>query len=195
MNGKSVPGPNTGNCRGDVRAPKIPDCAKTPYNYVLTLEKASLWAAPVPRPAELEALTARVAENNHFAASRIAHDPVIAQLQQRIKHVIYIVKENRTYDQVLGDLEKGDGDPSHCGVSRSLLRLTTTPLHVTSSPSTIFYDSGEVSGVGWNWSTAARTTDYTEKSVPPSMPAAASTTTGKAPTATSTSASAITRNA
>jgi len=167
VNGKSVPGPNTGNCRGDARAPKVPDCGKTPYSYVFTLEKASLWAAPVPQPAELVALTTRVAENNHFAAVRASiNDPVIAQLRQRIKHVIYIIKENRTYDQVLGDLEKGDGDPTitefpepvtpnHHALARNFVTLDN------------FYDSGEVSGVGWNWSTAARTTDYTEKTVPP----------------------------
>jgi DNA-binding beta-propeller fold protein YncE len=166
VNGKSVPGPNGGNCRGDARAPKIPDCAKVPFNYVLTLEKASLWAAPLPQGAELEAMTRRVAENNHFATVRASlEDPVMAQLRQRIKHVIYIIKENRTYDQVLGDLEKGDGDPSlaefpdpvtpnHHSLARNFVTLDN------------FYDSGEVSGVGWNWSTAARATDYTEKTVP-----------------------------
>ena len=167
VNGKSVPGPNAGNCRGDVKAPKIPDCSKTPYNYVLTLEKASLWAAPVPQGAEAEALTTRVAENNHFAAVRASlNDPVIAQLHQRIKHVIYIIKENRTYDQVLGDLEKGDGDPSIAEFPEPV-----TPNHHALARNFVtldnFYDSGEVSGVGWNWSTAARTTDYTEKTVPP----------------------------
>src|SRR5262249_10846098 len=99
VNGKSVPGPNPGNCRGDARAPKIPDCAKVPYNYVYTLEKASLWSAPVPLASELAALTQRVAENNRFATVRASlADPVIAELRQRIKHVIYVIKENRTYD-------------------------------------------------------------------------------------------------
>ncbi len=166
VNGKSVPGPNSGNCRGDARAPKIPDCAKVAYNYVLTLQKASLWAAPVPTGAELEALTKRVAENNHFAAVRTSlEDPAIAQLRQRIKHVIYIIKENRTYDQVLGDLEKGDGDPSLA----EFPDVVTPNFHALARNFVTldnFYDSGEVSGVGWNWSTAARTTDYTEKTVP-----------------------------
>ena len=166
VNGKSVPGPNPGNCRGDARAPKIPDCAKLPNNYVLMLEKASLWSAPVPSAAELEALTRRVAENNRFASVRVSGaDPAMAELRQRIKHVIYVIKENRTYDQLLGDLEVGDGDPS----------LTEFPEPVTPNHHSLarnfvtldnFLDSGEVSGVGWNWSVAARTTDYTEKTVP-----------------------------
>jgi DNA-binding beta-propeller fold protein YncE len=167
VNGKSVPGPNPGNCRGDARAPKIPDCAKQPNNYVLNLEKATLWAAPIPRGAELQALTNRVAENNRFAAVRAAiDDPLMAQLRQRIQHVIYVIKENRTYDQVLGDLENGDGDPSlaefpdpvtpnHHALARNFVTLDN------------FLDSGEVSGVGWNWTVGGRTTDYTEKTVPP----------------------------
>jgi DNA-binding beta-propeller fold protein YncE len=166
VNGKSLPGPNTGNCRGDVQAPQIPDCARTPNQYVYSLEKASLLSLPVPLPAELEALTKRVAANNRFELVRNATvDPVITELRKRIQHVIYIIKENRTYDQVLGDLEVGDGDPSltefpepispnHHSLARQFVTLDN------------FLDSGEVSGVGWNWTTAARTTDYTEKTVP-----------------------------
>jgi DNA-binding beta-propeller fold protein YncE len=167
VNSKSVPGPNPINCRGDAKAPKIPDCARGDgAQYVLTLEKASLWAAPVPAPAELAALTREVARNNRL--ERVAQPgaaPVLDQLRGKIQHVIYIVKENRTYDQILGDLEIGDGDPA----------LTEFPEPVTPNHHSFarrfvtldnFYDSGEVSGVGWKWSVAGRTTDYTEKTVP-----------------------------
>jgi DNA-binding beta-propeller fold protein YncE len=165
-NSKSMPGPNAGHCRGDARAPGIPDCARQGNNYVYWLQKGSLLAAPVPPPVELAALTERVAANNRFGVVRAQlQNPVIEQLRQRIQHVIYIVKENRTYDQVLGDLEVGNGDPSlaefpepltpnHHGLARNFVTLDN------------FLDSGEVSGVGWNWTVAARTTDYTEKTVP-----------------------------
>jgi len=67
--------------------------------------------------------------------------------------VIYIVKENRSYDQVLGDLEKGNGDPS-----LTLFPEAMTPNHHELARRFVtldnFFDSGEVSGVGWNWSTA-----------------------------------------
>jgi YVTN family beta-propeller protein len=166
-NAKSMPGPNSGDCRGDIKAPGIPDCTRKPGSYVYELEKGSLLVMPVPAPVELDALTRRVAENNHFDRVRTtATDPVIAAVRSHIQHVIYIVKENRTYDQVLGDLEVGDGDPSlaefpealgpnHHSLARNFVTLDN------------FLDSGEVSGVGWNWSVAARTTDYTEKTVPP----------------------------
>jgi hypothetical protein len=166
VNSKSVPGPNPGNCRGDVRAPNLPDCERASNGYVYELEKSSLMSAPIPQGAELAALTRLVAKNNGFDRLRPdAADPVMAQLRQRIKHVIYIIKENRTYDQVLGDLEVGNGDPT----------LTEFPEPITPNHHSIarrfvaldnFLDSGEVSGVGWNWSVAARTTDFTEKTVP-----------------------------
>jgi DNA-binding beta-propeller fold protein YncE len=167
VNGKSVPGPNQGNCRGDARAPTIPDCAKLPDNFVYFLEKGSLMSAPVPRPIEMEALTRRVAENNFFDVVRAGNnDAQIAELRRRVKHIIYVIKENRTYDQILGDLEVGDGDPALTEFPEPL-----TPNHHSLARNFVtldnFLDSGEVSGVGWNWTTAARTTDYTEKTVPP----------------------------
>ena len=86
-------------------------------------------------------------------------------LRQHIQHVIYIVKENRTYDQILGDLTNGsNGDPT----------LTQFPSFVTPNFHNLatnfvtldnFYDSGIVSMDGWQWSTAARALDLNEKSV------------------------------
>jgi DNA-binding beta-propeller fold protein YncE len=82
-----------------------------------------------------------------------------------IRHVIYILKENRTYDQILGDLPVGDGDPS----------LTMYGKEITPNEHKLalqfgvldnFYDSGEVSGDGHLWSTASTTSDYNEKGWP-----------------------------
>jgi DNA-binding beta-propeller fold protein YncE len=82
-----------------------------------------------------------------------------------IRHVIYILKENRTYDQVLGDLPVGDGDPS-----LTLYGAEVTPnLHKLALQFGVldnFYDSGEVSGDGHIWSNAAITSDYNEKNWP-----------------------------
>jgi hypothetical protein len=85
----------------------------------------------------------------------------------RIKHVIYIIKENRTYDQVLGDLKKdgkpvGNGDPSLTMYGEAI----TPNLHRLALQFGVldnFYDSGEVSGDGHVWSNAAIGTDYLEK--------------------------------
>jgi len=87
--------------------------------------------------------------------------------QGRIKHVIYIIKENRTYDQVFGDLKKdgkpvGNGDPSLTMYGEAI----TPNLHKLALQFGVldnFFDSGEVSGDGHVWSTAAIGTDYLEK--------------------------------
>jgi YVTN family beta-propeller protein len=169
-NGKSVPGPSLGQCRGDTQAPGIADCAAIPSanTYVLQLEKGALLSLPVPTAIELEDLTRQVAANDRFAVVNRGSGEagrVMTELSRKIQHVIYIIKENRTYDQVLGDLEVGNGDPALTEFPEAL----TPNLHSLARNFVTldnFYDSGEVSGVGWNWSTAARATDFTEKTVP-----------------------------
>ncbi|MGA9063508.1 MAG: bifunctional YncE family protein/alkaline phosphatase family protein [Terracidiphilus sp.] len=87
--------------------------------------------------------------------------------QHRIRHVIYIIKENRTYDQILGDL-KQDGKPVGNGDARlAMYGEAVTPnehkLALEFGVLDNFFDSGEVSGDGHVWSTAAIGTDYLEK--------------------------------
>ena len=79
-----------------------------------------------------------------------------------IQHVIYIVKENRTYDQVLGDMKEGNGDPSLV-----LFGENVTPnLHKLAREFVLldnFYVNSDVSADGHNWSTAAIAPDYVQK--------------------------------
>ncbi len=113
----------------------------------------------------LHASTQTVLESNRMRAARetinfaTGHNP--------IKHVIYIIKENRTYDQILGDLTKdgrpvGNGDPN-----LTMYGASITPnehkLALQFGVLDNFFDSGEVSGEGHVWSTAAIGTDYLEK--------------------------------
>jgi YVTN family beta-propeller protein len=167
VNGKSMPGPNPKGCRTTLTT-VIDDrpCAAA-GQYILQLEKGGFSVIPRPNAAELQELTQQVARNNHFTAPEAGPKSrqLFEFLRQRIKHVIYIVKENRSYDQVLGDLKKGNGDPS----------LTLFPEAMTPNQHDLarrfvtldnFYDSGEVSGLGWNWSTAARATDLAERTIP-----------------------------
>jgi YVTN family beta-propeller protein len=79
-----------------------------------------------------------------------------------IEHVIYIVKENRTYDQVLGDLAKGNGDPSLCLFPREI----TPNLHALAERFVQldnFHVCAEVSADGWNWSTSGMANEYTSR--------------------------------
>ena len=105
-------------------------------------------------------LTQQVAQDNLLRS-----DPgkiTFARGTNPIRHVIYVIKENRTYDQVLGDLKVGNGDPSLTMYGRDI-----TPnqhrLALQFGVLDNFYDSGEVSGDGHLWSTAAITSDYNEK--------------------------------
>lgn len=165
VNGKSDPGPNPLRDRG--LTPAKARAIKASNQYVLQLEKAGFQSFPAPGSADLERLTRQVLANDHLLATLTpAQEAIVAGLRQRIHHVIYIIKENRTYDQVLGDLAGANGDPA----------LTEFPQPDTPNFHALARDfvaldhfecSGEVSGVGWPWSTSARSTDVDEKEIPP----------------------------
>ena len=82
-----------------------------------------------------------------------------------IKHVIYLIKENRTYDQVFGDVKEGNGDPHLC-----LFPESVTPNHHALARQFVlldnFYVDGEVSADGHEWSMGAYATDFVEKAWP-----------------------------
>src|SRR5438270_584261 len=113
-NAKSPAGPNPGACRNTFYTVSADDrpCALA-QQYVWQLEKGSLQVVPLPSPAELKELTLLTARNNHFSmpSQGAENQKLFSFLRSKVRHVIYIVKENRSYDQVLGDLEKGNGDP------------------------------------------------------------------------------------
>jgi YVTN family beta-propeller protein len=164
VNSKSDPGPNPGN--GGVSLPAATRVPQAANQYILQLEKAGLQAIPVPTRQELAWLTRRVAANDLLNNVPNPQDEItMAALRRRVKHVIYIVKENRTYDQVLGDLDRGNGDPGLAEFGQ----IVTPNQHRLASQ---FVDldntlcSGEVSGNGWPWSTAARESDFNVKTVP-----------------------------
>ncbi len=168
VNGKSNAGPNPQNCRDAASLQpggSEAGCAAS-NSYVWQLTKAGFLTLPVPRGEDLEELTAQVAQNNHYDAKQDAADQdMMGFLHGKIQHIIYIVKENRAYDQILGDLGKGNGDPSIVVYPQPL----TPNLHALANNFVDldnFYDSGEVSGDGWNWSTSARAADTIEKTEP-----------------------------
>ena len=113
----------------------------------------------VRSPSTLAAFTRRVAAANNWNA------PPAARRYPPFKHVVYIIKENRTYDQIFGDLKEGDGDPSLVFFDR-----TSTPNHralaLRFGLFDRFFTNAEVSSQGHIWSTAAYVTDFGEKVVP-----------------------------
>jgi DNA-binding beta-propeller fold protein YncE len=137
------------------------------FTYIGTLLHGSLATLNMAAmEGELPRWTDEVLESNRMKAAQ-EKIPFANGGASPIKHVIYIIKENRTYDQVFGDLKKdgkpvGNGDPS----------LTMYGADITPNQHKLalqfgvldnFFDSGEVSGDGHVWSTAAIGTDYLEK--------------------------------
>ena len=143
---------------------------KTPTTYIPSLLHGSLAtvdAASAER--DLKALTAETLGDNRMkaAAEKIAFQPQFAANGGPIKHVIYIIKENRTYDQIFGDL-KQDGKPIGNGdASLAMYGADVTPnLHKLALQFGVldnFYDSAEVSGDGHVWSNTAIGTSYLER--------------------------------
>ena len=131
------------------------------HPYIATLLKGSIARLNIPSTLQrLPELTRTVEQDNLLHA-----DPGTIQFasgQNPIKHVIYVIKENRTYDQILGDLGIGDGDPS---LAMYGTEITPNEHKLARQFGVLdnFYDSGEVSGDGHVWSTAAITSDYNEK--------------------------------
>jgi len=131
------------------------------HAYIPTLLRGSIARLNIPATlSKLPEYTRMVEHDNRFDA-----DPgtvTSASGQNPIKHVIYVLKENRTFDQILGDLKVGDGDPSLTMYGEDI----TPNEHKLARQFGVldnFYCSGEVSGDGHIWSTAAITSDYNEK--------------------------------
>jgi YVTN family beta-propeller protein len=165
VNGKSPTGPNASYCRGNI-VPALPSnrCAAA-NQYSLQLIKAGLQTFPVPDATQYAALTEQVAANNHFRRDLGDFDQTtMSFLRDNIKHVIYIIKENRTYDQVLGDLEVGNGDPALTEYGQ---RVTPNEHALARTFVTLdnFYDSSEVSFDGWAYSTGAIAPDVVKRQV------------------------------
>ena len=151
----------------------VRDVGEKGAGYIGGLLPGALTRLPLPDAAALATFSAQVYANTPFTKAREAAPAVPAgnPVPQRvgaaspIKHVFYIVKENRTYDQVLGDVPAGNGDASLC-----LFPESVTPNHHALTREFVlldnFYVDAEVSADGHNWSMAAYATDFVEKSWP-----------------------------
>jgi YVTN family beta-propeller protein len=142
--------------------------------YIGSLLWGTISVIDVPDDKELAEYTAQVEKNNGFSEVRgkklwegTGIHPIPRRIGEEspIDHVIYIIKENRTYDQVFGDIPQGNGDPSLC-----LFGYEVTPNHHALTEEFVlldnFYVDAEVSADGHEWSCAAIATDFVEKTWP-----------------------------
>jgi DNA-binding beta-propeller fold protein YncE len=175
VNSKSVEIPNPANCRYINNDPGggFGSACQTYYSqsgaanqYAWQNEYSGFLTLHVPNAVQLAQLTGQVAQNNGFNFQLSPNDiATMTFLQQHIRHVIYIVKENRTFDQILGDLTNGaNADPDYTQFPASV----TPNFHNFANNFVTFDnfdDSSMVSMDGWQWSLAARALDINEKCV------------------------------
>jgi len=141
---------------------------KSTYAY-----RGTVSLVPYPVAQDLPYYSAQVRQNNGLVKGRISNLPGSPNAPARaiprrigdpspIKHVFYIIKENRTYDQVFGDDSRGNGDPN-----LTLFGADVTPnLHALTKQFPLldnFYDSGVLSADGHQWSVQGIAPDYMEK--------------------------------
>ena len=149
--------------------------AQKEVQYIGGLFKGTLSIIDQPTDQQLKMYSKQVYANTPYnkqtevISKGLANNPVpnVQGGKSPIKYVFYVIKENRTYDQVFGDIKEGNGDPSLC-----LFPEKVTPNHHALAKEFVlldnFYVDSEVSADGHNWSMAAYATDYTEKTWPTS---------------------------
>ncbi|MBV9059517.1 MAG: bifunctional YncE family protein/alkaline phosphatase family protein [Pseudonocardiales bacterium] len=167
-NGKGLgAGPNNGPGHPNPYDPTTP----TQNQYVGSMMVGTLSSVGLPLDhGQLTRWTQQVIHNDGFNSPGDVHGqgaaaaivPGNAGQRSPIQHVIYIVKENRTYDQEFGSLGKGNGDPSLnlFGPESAPNARTLETNYVTLDN---FYADAEVSAQGWNWTVAANSNPYSEQ--------------------------------
>lgn len=135
--------------------------------YVGAIQRGTASLIPPPNQEQLEAYTRQVLRQSPYKGPQASE---VTRRLPPIEHVIYIVKENRTYDQVLGDLGIGNGDPS-----LNLFNEEIAPNHHKLAREFVlldnFYVNADVSADGHNWSSAAIAPPYVQRMWPNSYAA------------------------
>ena len=164
-------------CNLEASGARTPLVNKNTKNVVYNSHNmlASLSVIRVPGNKALQAYTDTVVAINNLSTALASREkprdevkpkPVPERIGEPsvFKHVLYIIKENRTYDQVLGDMKQGNGDPGLCTYG-----LEITPnTHKLSEEFMLldnFYVSGKCSAEGHQWTDASIVTDYIEKNI------------------------------
>lgn len=149
--------------------------ASTNKQYQVHQQEATISIIPLPDKNTLNSYTTRVKNANLLFRTKlsqlsprkiVAPKPVPERIGEPsvFKHVVYIIKENKTYDQVLGDMPEGDGMKSLCIYGDSI----TPNQHQLAKQFLLldnYYVSGKSSAEGHSWTDAAIVTDYVEKNV------------------------------
>jgi len=164
-------------CNLEAAGPRVELVSKNTKNLIYNTHNmlASISVIRTPSGTTLKAYTDTViAINNLSRATKSLEKPRDSMkprtVPERIgepslfKHVVYIIKENRTYDQILGDMKQGNGDPGLCIYGAEI----TPNIHKLSEEFMLldnFHASGKCSAEGHQWTDASIVTDYIEKNM------------------------------
>lgn len=147
------------------------------HQYIGTMINGSMSFVPTPDASQLQNYTQQVNKNNttpgtgqfqtflNSTGNSTSPIPRNGKEKSPIHHVIYVIKENRSYDQVFGDISKGNGDP----LLTEFGQANTPNLHKLANQFTLldnFYCDGEVSDPGHQWTDSGESNDYSEKGWP-----------------------------
>lgn len=171
-NGKGI----SSSANRDGPAPGIAGGTERTRQYIGGLFKGTLSVVPMPDPKQMTAYSRTVYECSPVrrgdaagvnTAGRSPENPIPAKVgdPSPIQYCVYIIKENRTYDQVFGDMPEGNGEPSIC-----LFPEKITPNHHALAREYVlldnFYVESEVSADGHEWTMGAYATDFVERTWP-----------------------------
>jgi YVTN family beta-propeller protein len=137
------------------------------YTYIPQTLSGFVSVVDIPNPKQLSAYTGVVIGNIPNGEKATTQDAKTdaENAFKNIKHIVYIIRENRTYDQVFGDLSEGNGDPRLC-----LFGEKVTPNAHALARNYVLHDNlycnGEVSEDGHHWCDGAYATDFTERDYP-----------------------------
>lgn len=172
LNGKG----HTSKANRDGPNPLVKSSADRTREYIGKLFQGTLSMIPMPSPAEMAAYSKTVYECSPLkrddpvavvGAATSVNNPIPQKVgaPSPITHCVYIIKENRTYDQVFGDIPEGNGEPNLC-----LFPDAVTPNHHALAREFVlldnFYVDGEVSADGHEWTMGAYASDYVERTWP-----------------------------
>jgi len=162
---KGFYGPNAGS-KVKLEGAQVRGDEGIKFKYILQQLAGRVALVPTPGPKTLASYTQKAIDNlplgdRATGLSPAANKRALAVLKN-IKHVVYVIKENRTYDQVFGDIERGNGDPSLVLFGKNV----TPNQHLLTDKFVLMdnlYTDGECSQVGHQWTNAAYANDYEEK--------------------------------
>jgi YVTN family beta-propeller protein len=162
LNGRGLGShPNPHNAPNPTKKPEPVHEGVPAVAYVGRLQTGTLSFIDPPSDADMANYSRQALANSPYRDDKLD----AASTLPPIEHVIYIVKENRTYDQVMGDMKEGNGD-----ASLVLFGEQVTPNHHKLAREFVlldnFYVNGDVSADGHNWTTAAIAPDYVQKMWP-----------------------------